>query len=130
MRLMRGWTANTYMPRRLQRSSIGCGEVAATSPTISMTISYGSASSVRRATREEPLRTKFVKVCPYLVVPPDLVYVHYDAHWHAISGCRCSSDHRVHGTNIVLVRYYLCNIYLNKKCIVCVSNVLLPYLWC
>ena len=49
-----------------------------------MTISYGSASSVRRATREELLQTEFVRVCPYLVVPPDLVYVRYDARWHAV----------------------------------------------
>ena len=104
MRLMRGWTADMYVPQRLQRSSIGCGEVAATSPAISMTISYGSASSVHRATREEPLRMEFVRVYPYLAVPPNLVYVHYDAHWHAVDGCRCSSDRRVHGTDIALVR--------------------------
>ena len=110
MRLMCAWTADTYVPRRLQRSSIGCGEVAATSPAISMTISYGSASSVRRATREEPLRTEFIRVCPYLDVPPDLVYVRYDARWHAVGGYRCSSDCRVHGTDITLVRYYLHNI--------------------
>ena len=110
MRLMRGWTTDMYVPRRLQRSSIGCGEVVAISPAISMTISYGRAHSVRRATREEPLQTEFIRVCPYLVVPPDLVYVHYDARWHAIGGCRCSSDRRVHGTDIALVRYYLCNI--------------------
>ena len=75
-----------------------------------MTISYGSASSVRRATREEPLWTEFVGVYPYLDVPLDLVYVHYDARWHAVGGCQCLSDRHVHSTDIALVRYYLCNI--------------------
>ena len=76
----------------------------ATSPAILMTILYGSAGSVRRASREEPLQTEFVRVYPYLDIPLDLVYVHYDARWHAIGGCRCSSDRRVHGTDIALVR--------------------------
>jgi hypothetical protein len=48
MRLVRGWTVDMYVARRLQRSSIRCGEDTATSPAISTAMSSRSASSVRR----------------------------------------------------------------------------------